>query len=138
MPPLDGLELREGGRRVSTVAGTRAADLDVRRVLTWWRGFEHQLETRGAELGGLGPQLEDGARAAARELARGESAETAEQTARSAAGDEVAVVISAEGEYTRVVLTRPVRVLGLIQLDTELTSEASARTEHLAGLGGPE
>lgn len=82
--------------------------------------------------------LEDGARAAARELARGESAETAEQTARSAAGDEVAVVISAEGEYTRVVLTRPVRVLGLIQLDTELTSEASARTEHLAGLGGPE
>lgn len=82
--------------------------------------------------------LEDGARAAARELARGESAETAEQTARSAAGDEVAVVISAEGQYTRVVLTRPVRVLGLIQLDTELTAEASARTEHVASLGGPE
>lgn len=82
--------------------------------------------------------LEDGARAAARELARGEPAALAEQTARSAAGDEVAVTISDQGEYTHVVLTRPVRVLGLIQLSTELTSEASARTEHLAGLGGAQ
>ena len=81
--------------------------------------------------------MEDGARAAARELARGESAQSAEQIARSAAGDDVAVAISAQGEYTHVVLTRPVRVLGLIRLSTELTSEASARTEHLAGLGGP-
>lgn len=82
--------------------------------------------------------LEDGARAAARELARGEPAALAEQTARSAAGDEVVVSISDQGEYTHVVLTRPVRVLGLIQLSTEMTSEASARTEHLAGLGGAQ
>ena len=79
--------------------------------------------------------MEDGARAAARELARGEPASLAEQTARSAAGEDVAVVISAEGEYTTVVLTRPVTVLGLIELSTELTSEATARTEHVADLG---
>lgn len=78
--------------------------------------------------------LEDGARAAARELARGESAEVAAQSARSSLGDEVEVTISDEGEYTQVRLTRPVVVLGLIRLRTEITAEASARTEHLSEL----
>lgn len=63
VPALDELELREAGRRVVPVAGTRAADLDVRRVLLWWRGFEHQLRTRAQELHGLGPELEAAAEA---------------------------------------------------------------------------
>ena len=58
------LELREDGHRVAAVAGTRAADLDVRRVLAWWRGFEDQVSSRGEELRGLGPELEEAARAA--------------------------------------------------------------------------
>ncbi|GAB3458274.1 DAK2 domain-containing protein [Kineococcus endophyticus] len=62
--PLDELELRHDGHRVEPVAGTRAADLDVRRVLLWWRGFEHQIRTRAEELHGVGPELEDGAAAA--------------------------------------------------------------------------
>lgn len=61
--PLDELELREAGRRVAPLAGTRAADLDLRRVLTWWRGFEHQLRTRTVELRELGAEMERGASA---------------------------------------------------------------------------
>ncbi|NLS11008.1 pilus assembly protein TadE [Nesterenkonia sp. MY13] len=79
--------------------------------------------------------LEDGARAAARELARGETAAAAESIARETAGDDVSVAISAEGEYSRVVLTRQVSVLGLIELNAEQSAEAHARTEHLASLG---
>ena len=79
--------------------------------------------------------LEDGARAAARELARGESTETAEQTAREAAGDHVDISFSAEAQYSRVVLTQPVRVLGLVELDAEQEAEAFTRAEHLPGSG---
>ncbi|MBB2901289.1 hypothetical protein FHR75_002077 [Kineococcus radiotolerans] len=61
---LDELELREGGRRVDPLTGTRTADLDVERVLAWWRGFEEQVSSRGAELRGLGRELEEAARAA--------------------------------------------------------------------------
>lgn len=79
--------------------------------------------------------LEEGARAAARELARGESAEVAEQTALSSTGDEAAVAISADGEYSHVALSRPVRILGLFEVEAEHSAEARARTEHLEGLG---
>jgi hypothetical protein len=58
------LELRERGRRVEPVVGTRAADLDVRRALAWWRGFAQQVSSRGEELRGLGTELEGAARAA--------------------------------------------------------------------------
>lgn len=75
--------------------------------------------------------LEDGARAAARELARGESRATAEQSIRSVAGEDVAVTMTAEGAYTRVMLSQPVEILGLVQVSAELSAEASARTEHL-------
>lgn len=81
--------------------------------------------------------LQDGARAAARELARGETIDTAEATALQRAGDGVAVQISTEGEYSVVRLSRPVQVLGMIQLDTEHTAEAAARTEHVSTSGGP-
>ncbi|RJN32584.1 TadE family type IV pilus minor pilin [Nesterenkonia natronophila] len=79
--------------------------------------------------------LEEGARAAARELARGESAATAEETLRQTAGDQLDVTIAAEGQYTAVVVTQPIRVLGLIELSAEQSAEAHARTEHLAGVG---
>jgi hypothetical protein len=79
--------------------------------------------------------LEDGARAAARELARGESAATAEETLRETAGDRSDVTITAEGQYTAVVVTQPIQVLGLIELNAEQRAEAHARTEHLAGVG---
>jgi phosphoenolpyruvate---glycerone phosphotransferase subunit DhaL len=60
----DDLELHEGGRRVEPAAGTRTADLDVERVVAWWRGFEDQVSSRGVELHGLGPDLEAAAGAA--------------------------------------------------------------------------
>lgn len=75
--------------------------------------------------------LEDGARAAARELARGEPAAVAESTAAQRAGSDVSVAVSAEGPYTSVELTRPVQVLGLITLEAEHSARAHARTEHL-------
>ncbi|NDK31731.1 TadE family type IV pilus minor pilin [Nesterenkonia haasae] len=80
--------------------------------------------------------LEDGARAAARELARGEPAAVAEKVARDTAGDEVTVSVTSVGTYTHVVLTQPVRVLGMIELNSEQEAEAYARTEHLTDLGG--
>ncbi|WP_432564656.1 DAK2 domain-containing protein [Kineococcus sp. SYSU DK003] len=55
--PLDELELRQDGRRVEPVAGTRAADLDLDRALAWWRGFAQQLSDRAEELHGLGPEM---------------------------------------------------------------------------------
>jgi phosphoenolpyruvate---glycerone phosphotransferase subunit DhaL len=60
---LDELELREDGRRVEPVAGTRAADLDLRRALLWWRGFEQQLSGRGEELHHVGLELDPATRA---------------------------------------------------------------------------
>ena len=75
--------------------------------------------------------LEEGARAAARELARGEDPSAAEQTASRVAGQEVSTAISRDGEYSHVELTRPVRLLGLVELDMDQTAEASARTEHV-------
>ncbi|TLP71825.1 TadE family type IV pilus minor pilin [Nesterenkonia sphaerica] len=80
--------------------------------------------------------LEEGARAAARELARGESAATVQEALRQTAGDGVEVAMSADGPYTAVVVTRPVRVLGLVELSAEQTAEAYARTEHLAAVVG--
>lgn len=80
--------------------------------------------------------LEDAARAAARELARGETAAVAEQTARDTAGAQVEVSIAADGQYSRVVLTQPIEVLGLIELSAQQRAEAHARTEHLPVSGG--
>lgn len=80
--------------------------------------------------------LEDAARSAARELARGEATAVAEQTARDIVGAQVNIVISQSGTYSRVVLTQPVQILGLIELNVEQSAEAHARTEHLAERGG--
>lgn len=80
--------------------------------------------------------LEDAARAAARELARGETTAVAEQTVRDTAGAQVNIAFSQGGAYSRVVLTQPVTILGLIELNAEQSAEAQARTEHLAGMGG--
>ncbi|WP_051130870.1 TadE family type IV pilus minor pilin [Nesterenkonia alba] len=77
--------------------------------------------------------LEDGARAAARELARGESEEVAVQTARRTVGADVEVSVSSEGGYARVQLSRPVRLLGVVELDASHSAEASARVEHIRG-----
>lgn len=79
--------------------------------------------------------LEEAARAAARELARGEPAAQAEQAAQYSAGSNVTVSIGSEGEYTTVALSQPVQILGLINLQTELTSEAKARAESLPSPG---
>src|SRR5690625_2179280 len=81
--------------------------------------------------------LEVGARAGARELARGESSAAAEQSIRAAAGEDVTVTITTNAEYTHVALTQPVQILGLIQISAEISAEASARTEHLADLEAP-
>lgn len=76
--------------------------------------------------------LEDGARAAARELARGSSADVAEQAARATAGDRFTMTTSHHGEYSTVTLSQPVRLVGVMELQADHTAEASARTEHLS------
>lgn len=80
--------------------------------------------------------LEEGARAAARELARGEGSATAEQTAARVVGNQVSTAVSQDGEYAHVVLTRPVRLLGVVELDVTHTAEASARVEHVPDAEG--
>lgn len=80
--------------------------------------------------------LEDGARAAARELARGASTSEAEQAARSAAGDTVTMRSTSEAEYTVVELRQPVNIMGLVELQTEHSARASVRTEHVQSVRG--
>ncbi|GAB3849093.1 TadE family type IV pilus minor pilin [Nesterenkonia populi] len=79
--------------------------------------------------------LESAAREAARELARGEPAAVVEEAAVRAAGDSVTVTLSPDGAYTRVLLTRPVRIAGLIEVSSVYEAEASALTEHVGGSG---
>lgn len=80
--------------------------------------------------------LEEGARAAARELARGEDPAAAEHTAARVAGDGISSAVSQDGVYAHVVLTRPVRLLGVVELELTHTAEASARIEHVPTDGG--
>ncbi len=79
--------------------------------------------------GAVQVSLEEGARAAARELARGESAATAEAAARRVAGDGTAVGLTREGPYATVVLTRPVRLLGWLEIEATQDAEATALVE---------
>lgn len=81
--------------------------------------------------------LEEGARAAARELARGESQDQAVRTAVRISGEDVDVAFGADGGYARVTLSRPVRLMGLVELSTQQTAEAHARTEHIPASGAP-
>lgn len=74
--------------------------------------------------------LEGGARAAARELARGESESSAVEAAQRISGESVHVSTSAEGGYARVTLTRPVQLMGLVELSAEQTASAVARVEQ--------
>lgn len=76
--------------------------------------------------------LEGGARAAARELARGESESSAVEAAQRISGESVHVATASEGEYARVTLTRPVRLLGLVEISAEQTAAAVARVEQPA------
>lgn len=75
--------------------------------------------------------VEDAARAAARELARGESPAFAEQVARTTAGKNAAVQVTSDGPYAHVTVTRPVELLGLVTLRAEHSAQARARVEHL-------
>lgn len=75
--------------------------------------------------------LEMGARAAARELARGEEPAAAQAAARRVAGEEVSVKFSQDQDYVTVALVRPVRVLGWIEIATIQDAEATARVEEL-------
>ena len=74
--------------------------------------------------------LEAGARAAARELARGESPESAEATARRVTGAEIEVSTTTDGEFAQVELTRQVQLLGLLEITAEQSADAAARMEH--------
>ncbi|GAA1150825.1 TadE family type IV pilus minor pilin [Nesterenkonia lutea] len=73
--------------------------------------------------------LEEGARVAARELARGESAVSAEAAARRVSGERTAFRLDREDPYVTVVLSRPVRVLGWLELDATQDARATARVE---------
>ncbi|WP_146340465.1 TadE family type IV pilus minor pilin [Nesterenkonia sp. NBAIMH1] len=87
-------------------------------------------------LGAYGVQavaLESAAREAARQLARGEPPAAVEAAARDAAGGDIIVSLAAEGPYTRVSLSRHVRIAGWVGIDHAHQAEASARTEHVSG-----
>ena len=75
--------------------------------------------------------LEAGAGAAARELARGEDPASAESAARRVAGDEVSVQLSQDQGYATVILVRPVRVLGWVEVAMTQDAQATARVEEL-------
>ena len=77
--------------------------------------------------------VEEGARIAARELARGTSADTASRLAREAAGQDSSVHLGHEGEYAVVTLRRPVQVLGLLELTVDHEARAHVRIEQLPG-----
>lgn len=74
--------------------------------------------------------VEDAARGAARELARGESAETAISAARRRAGEDVIVSFSPRSEgFTEVTLEKPVRVLGVLAIEQRHRAQATVRVE---------
>ncbi|MCH8563986.1 pilus assembly protein [Nesterenkonia sp. AY15] len=75
--------------------------------------------------------LETGARAAARELARGEDPAAAEAAARRVAGEEVSFQLSHDQDYVTVALVRPVRVLGWVEVGMTQDARATARVENL-------
>ena len=90
---------------------------------------------------GLGAQvrLESAARAAAREMARGESDQSAVATARRISGEDVAVTISADGAWVSVQVRRELRApAGLLAgAAWSIEADAQARREpHLVGDGG--
>ncbi|MDO5662797.1 MAG: TadE family type IV pilus minor pilin [Brachybacterium sp.] len=81
-------------------------------------------------------RLETGARAAARELARGEDEGSAIAAAREVAGPSADVSISREGDLVRVRVTRELRASSGILAGARwpLAAEAVARVEpHLVG-----
>lgn len=73
--------------------------------------------------------LEAGARAAARELARGEDPSAAEAAALRVSGQEVSVLLTHEQGYVTVALVRPVRVLGWVETTMIQEARATARVE---------
>ena len=58
------LQVTEGGQPLEVVRGTRAADLDLRRTVLWWKGFEDQVVSRQQELHGIGADVVLAAQAA--------------------------------------------------------------------------
>ena len=92
-------------------------------------------------LTGLGAQvrLESAARAAAREMARGESDQSAVATAQRISGEDVSVTISADGAWVSVQVRRELRApAGLLAgAAWSIEADAQARREpHLVGDGG--
>lgn len=86
--------------------------------------------------GGLGItqiQLEEGARAGARELARGASAPSATAAARRHAGGEARISVEPGGEYSRVSIARDVRIPLVGSHVLTLSADAEARTEAIRG-----
>ncbi|WP_432537952.1 hypothetical protein [Kineococcus arenarius] len=65
----DLLQVLHEGRPVRPVRGTRAADLDGRRVLAWWEGFRDQVVARRGELDGVAGTLVETVLAADGEVA---------------------------------------------------------------------
>ncbi len=74
--------------------------------------------------------LEDATRGAARELARGESADTAISAARRRAGEDVVVAFSPQADgFTEVTLEKPVRILGVLAIEQRHRAQAVVRLE---------
>lgn len=91
---------------------------------------------------GIGSQvrLENAARAAAREMARGEEQSAAVATAQRVGGDGTSVHISGDGTWVQVEVTRTLRAGSgaLAGASWELSAEAQSRREpHLVDGHGP-
>ncbi|MDO5493163.1 MAG: pilus assembly protein [Nesterenkonia sp.] len=80
--------------------------------------------------------LEEGVRAAAREIARGEEPQQALRIAQRGLTDGASFDVVEDGEYVRVTGTRPVRLLGVVELSAAQSAEAAVRTERIRPDGG--
>jgi hypothetical protein len=84
-------------------------------------------------------QLESAARTAAREMARGESEDSAIGAAQKVAGEDISVSIGADGDWVHVHVSRPLAVRSgpLAGMSWQLEAQAQGRREpHLIGEDG--
>ena len=80
--------------------------------------------------------LEEGVRAAAREVARGEDPAHAVESAQRGLSGDASFNVTDDGEYVRVSGTRPVRLWGIVEISATQSAEAAVRTERVLPSGG--
>ncbi|WP_247827099.1 TadE family type IV pilus minor pilin [Arthrobacter antioxidans] len=83
-----------------------------------------------AHVGTVQLRLEEAARAGAREVMRGESSASVQQTVRRLAGDNATAHIASAGEWTTIEVRARVEGPLVELMDLELHASAAGRKEH--------